>query len=141
MIEKMKGKSMKWVKEIVEMEKLTDYTCNLEFETNWKKFMAQKDVFLSKRMRLVAYWSIVQRRLVDSMALHLQLSVHRLVNENLERELVSQIMGSNENGLMRMLEESPSVASKRAKLDGSIKKLKECKEILAQIMDRNHDQS
>ncbi|KAF4359858.1 hypothetical protein G4B88_020379 [Cannabis sativa] len=48
MIEKMKGKSMKWVKEIVEMEKLTDYTCNLEFETNWKKFMAQKDVFLSK---------------------------------------------------------------------------------------------
>ncbi|KAF4349443.1 hypothetical protein F8388_021026 [Cannabis sativa] len=44
----MKGKSMKWVKEIVEMEKLTDYTCNLEFETNWKKFMAQKDVFLSK---------------------------------------------------------------------------------------------
>ncbi|KAF4365230.1 hypothetical protein F8388_017796 [Cannabis sativa] len=66
----------------------------------------------SMKMRLVAYWSIVQRRLVDLMALHLQLSVHRLVNEHLERELVNQIMGSNENRLVRMLEESPSVASK-----------------------------
>ncbi|KAF4351975.1 hypothetical protein G4B88_001097 [Cannabis sativa] len=50
------------------------------------------------------------------MALHLQLSVHRLVNEHLERELVNQIMGSNENGLVRMLEESPSVASKLCKV-------------------------
>ncbi|KAF4351782.1 hypothetical protein G4B88_030143 [Cannabis sativa] len=172
LIENMKENSMKWVMEIVEMEKLTDYTCNPEFETEYNKLMAQKDAFMKNlhlynsmtiervgsvdlvkprnsphlldqafdlRMRLVAYWSIVQRRLVDSMALHLQLSVHRLVNEHLERELVSQIMAPNGN-LERMLEESPLVASKRAKLEGSIKKLKECKEILAQIMDRSHDQ-
>ncbi|KAM6552366.1 hypothetical protein CsatB_002174 [Cannabis sativa] len=47
MIEKMKGNSMKCVKEIVEMEKLTDYTCNPEFEIEYKKFMAKKDVFMS----------------------------------------------------------------------------------------------
>ncbi|KAM6555093.1 hypothetical protein CsatB_015855 [Cannabis sativa] len=172
LIENMIENSMKWVMEIVEMEKLTDYTCNPEFETEYNKLMAQKDAFMKNlhlynsmtiervgsvdlvkprnsphlldqafdlRMRLVAYWSIVQRRLVDSMALHLQLSVHRLVDEHLERELVSQIMAPNGN-LERMLEESPLVASKRAKLEGSIKKLKECKEILAQIMDRSHDQ-
>ncbi|KAF4347765.1 hypothetical protein G4B88_015442 [Cannabis sativa] len=172
LIENMIENSMKWVMEIVEMEKLTDYTCNPEFETEYNKLMAQKDAFMKNlhlynsmtiervgsvdlvkprnsphlldqafdlRMRLVAYWSIVQRRLVDSMALHLQLSVHRLVDEHLERELVSQIMAPNGN-LERMLEESPLVASKRAKLEGSIKKLKECKEILAQIMDRTHDQ-
>ena len=34
------------------------------------------------------------------------------------------------------MEESPSVATKRVKLAGSIKKLKECKEILAKMMDR-----
>ncbi|KAF4359805.1 hypothetical protein G4B88_020326 [Cannabis sativa] len=106
MIEKMKGNSMKCVKEIVYMEKLTDYTCNPEFK------IEIRSSWLKKMMRLVAYWSIVQRRLVDLMALHLQLSVHRLVNEHLERELVNQIMGSNENRLVRMLEESPSVASK-----------------------------
>ncbi|KAF4359815.1 hypothetical protein G4B88_020336 [Cannabis sativa] len=69
------------------------------------------------------------------------MALHLLVTKHLERELVNQIMGSNENRLVRMLEESPSVASKRAKLDGSIKKLKECKEILAQIIDQTHHQS
>ncbi|KAF4365223.1 hypothetical protein F8388_017789 [Cannabis sativa] len=52
-------------------------------------------------MRLVAYWSIVQRRLVDSMALHLQLSVHRLVNENLERELLCLVLYDDETIYVR----------------------------------------
>ena len=104
LIEKMKAKSMKWVMEMVETKKLTDYTCNPEFESEWNKFMAEKDSFMSYvksyntiniegfgsveainarqspnlshqaydlRMRMVAYWKIVLRRLVDSMALHL----------------------------------------------------------------------
>ena len=76
------------------------------------------------------------RRLVDSMALHLQLRVHELVNQELEKEIVSELMTSNGNGFERLMEESPSVATKRVKLAGSINKLKECKEILATIMDR-----
>lgn len=36
------------------------------------------------RMRMVAYWKIVLRRLVDSVALHLQFSVFNLVNKDLE---------------------------------------------------------
>ena len=40
LMEKMTEKSMKWVMEVVEMEKLTDYTCNPEFESQWNKFMA-----------------------------------------------------------------------------------------------------
>ncbi|XP_062096037.1 dynamin-related protein 4C-like [Humulus lupulus] len=169
LIEKMKENSMKWVSEVVEMEKLTDYTCNPEFEIEYKKLMAQKDAFMRNvyscnsmnieglglvdlvnpsksphllpqafdlRMKMVAYWNIVLTRFVDSMALHLQLSVHKLVNDHLERELVAQMMAPDGNGLEKMMDESPLVATKRAKLDGSINKLKECKEILAKIMDR-----
>ena len=169
MIEKIKERSMNWVLEVLEMEKLTDYTCSPEFETEWKRLMTQKDSFISLvnsynsvnikdfgsvetvnlrnyphllheaydlRMRMVAYWKIVLRRLVDSMALHLQLSVHKLVNKDLEAEIVSQLLAPNGNGLERLMEESPSVATKRVRLAGSIKKLKECKKILANIMDR-----
>ncbi|XP_062076978.1 dynamin-related protein 4C-like [Humulus lupulus] len=170
LIEKMKERSLNWVMEAVEMEKITDYTCNPEFVSEWNKFMAQRDTFMSVvnsvgsiniegfgsvevvnakpfpqhlhdaydlRMRMAAYWRIVLRRLVDSMALHMQLSVHKLVNEELEKEIVNELMAPhNGNGLERLMEESPSVASKRAKLASSIKKLKECKEILATIMNR-----
>ncbi|PON54663.1 Dynamin superfamily [Parasponia andersonii] len=169
LIEKTKEKSMKWVLEVLEMEMLTDYTCNPEYESEWERLMAQKDSFMSYvdkyypiniegfgsvdseyarqfphlshqaydlSMRMAAYWKIVLRRLVDSMALHLQLSVQKLVNQELEKEIVSDLMASTGNGFERLMEESPSVATKRVKLAGSIKKLKECKEILASIMDR-----
>ncbi|PON69183.1 Dynamin superfamily [Trema orientale] len=169
LIEKTKEKSMTWVLEVLEMEKLTDYTCNPEYESEWERLMAQKDSFMSYvnryypiniegfgsvdsayarqfphlshqaydlSMRMAAYWKIVLRRLVDSMALHLQLRVHELVNQELEKEIVSELMTSSGNGFERLMEESPSVATKRVKLAGSINKLKECKEILATIMDR-----
>ncbi|GMN33031.1 hypothetical protein TIFTF001_044756 [Ficus carica] len=170
-IEKMKIRSIEWVQEIVEMEKLTDYTCNPEFLSEWSRLMAEKEEFMRAindnfqnqvnlegfgwidmqnirpyrslldqafdlRMRMIAYWRIVLRRLVDSLALHLQLSVNNLVNKELEQEIVSELMAPHGNGIERLMEESPSVATKRVKLTGSVKKLKECKEILAKIMDR-----
>ena len=137
LMENMTEKSMKCAMEVVEMEKLTDYTCNPEFESEWNKFMAQKDSFMSLvncyntiniegfgyvgvvnarqfphllnqaydlRMRMVAYWKIVLRRLVDSMALHLQLSVHKLINEDLEKEIVSELMAPNGNGIERFMD-------------------------------------
>ncbi|KAL5577038.1 hypothetical protein UlMin_018737 [Ulmus minor] len=173
LIAKMKESSMKWVMEMVEMEKLTDYTCNPEFLSEWNRLMIQKKGFIDAvldaekntskvnlegygeieighlrqfphllhqafdlRMRMIAYWKIVLRRLVDVMALHLQYSVHNLVDRDLEMEIVTELMAPHGGGIERLMEESPSVATKRSKLNGSVKKLQECKSVLANIMDR-----
>ena len=168
LIEKMKEKSMKWVMGVIEMEKLTDYTCNPEFIRDWNKLMCQKETFMLEvnnvsrfrmeldgfgwiefenlrqfphlldqafdlRMRIVAYWKVVLRRLVDNMALNLRLSLDTLVNKELEMEIVNELMGPQGNGIERLMEESPSVASKRLKLTATVKKLKDCREILANI--------
>ncbi|KAL8543637.1 hypothetical protein ACS0TY_004274 [Phlomoides rotata] len=42
-----KQQSVDWVKDIVEMEKLTDYTCNPEYVTLWNKLMSHQDAFMS----------------------------------------------------------------------------------------------
>jgi len=61
------------------------------------------------KMRITAYWKIVLRRFVDSMALHLLFSVQNLVNNEMEKEIVGQLIGPNGSGSMeRMLEEAPS---------------------------------
>ncbi|PON54664.1 Dynamin superfamily [Parasponia andersonii] len=171
LIEKMKEKSMKWVMEVIEMEKLTDYTCNPEFLKDSNRLMCQKEAFMTEvndtsrfrmdlegfgwiefenlrqfphlldqafdlRMRIVAYWKVVLRRLVDSMALNLRLSLDNLVNKELEMEIVNELMGPHGNGIERLMEESPAVATKRGKLTATVKKLKECREILANIRGR-----
>ncbi|KAL5577027.1 hypothetical protein UlMin_018726 [Ulmus minor] len=158
-IKEMKDRLMKWVKEVIETEKHTDYTCHPEFESNWKRLMTQKDTFINHvvsgwslgnldpkefgtleaydlRMTMVAYWKIVLRRMVDGMALHLQLSIHELVNTNLRKVFVAELMDSSNGGIERLMEESPLVARKREKLQESIKKLGECKEVLAKITGR-----
>ncbi|KAE9459424.1 hypothetical protein C3L33_08692, partial [Rhododendron williamsianum] len=43
----------------------------------------------------------------------------------------------NERAIRRMLEESPSAAKKRERLNKSIKLLKDSKEVVAQIIDRS----
>ncbi|KAM1738015.1 hypothetical protein ACFX11_013880 [Malus domestica] len=169
---KMKERSIKWMLELVEMEKLTDYTCDGDYVSEWNKLMANQNEFIHEvladekkpciidiegigevevgvlrmyslvlgqaydlKMRMIAYWKIVLRRLVDSMALHLQLSVFKLVNKELEAEIVNELMGPYGGGIERMLEESPAVAVKREKLNKSIKKLRDSKEVVAKIMD------
>ena len=87
------------------------------------------------KMRMTAYWKIVLKRLVDSMALHLQYSVHNLVNNDIE-EIVNELMGPDGHGIERMLVESPGISGKREKLKKSIKLLKESKAVVAKIMDR-----
>ena len=42
----MKERSVNWVMEIVEMEKLTDYTCNPEYLSEWNTLMSQQDAFM-----------------------------------------------------------------------------------------------
>ncbi|MQM02324.1 hypothetical protein Taro_035091 [Colocasia esculenta] len=87
------------------------------------------------RMRLVAYWRIVVVRIVDGLALHLLHSVRKLVEEEIESEILNELVGSNKNVIERMLEESPGTAAKRERLKSSIKLLKESKEVVAKIMD------
>ncbi|KAE9459398.1 hypothetical protein C3L33_08689, partial [Rhododendron williamsianum] len=107
----------------LEMEMLADYTCSPDYMSDWGKLMAQQNVFMEAfdmKMRITAYWKVVLKRFVDSMALHLLLSVQNLVNRDMEEEIFK----------------SPSAARKREKLNRSIKTLKESKEVVAQIMDR-----
>ncbi|XP_004298586.1 PREDICTED: dynamin-related protein 4C-like [Fragaria vesca subsp. vesca] len=169
---KMKDRSIRWMMEIVEMEKLTDYTCDPEYVAEWNKLMAQQEPFMNGvlhdenrpstvaiegigevevavlrhyphqlvqafdlKMRMTAYWKVVLRRFVDCMALHLLLSVSNLVSKEMEVEIVNELMGPYGGGIERMLEESPAVAVKREKLNKSIKKLRESKEVVAKIMD------
>ncbi|KAI8025038.1 Dynamin-related protein 4C [Camellia lanceoleosa] len=172
LIAKMKEKSFDRVMELVEMEKLTDYTCSPEYMTEWAKLMAHQNAFrnvmnnqhtsqitiegfgmievghlrlysstreqaFDLKMRITAYWKIVLRRFVDNLALHLLLSINELVSQNMQTEIVKEVMGSHGgHGIERMLEESPSVAMKREKLNKSIRLLKQSKEVVAQIMDR-----
>ncbi|KAI4369282.1 hypothetical protein MLD38_017741 [Melastoma candidum] len=87
------------------------------------------------RMRMVAYWRTVLRRLVDTVALHLLFTLQGLVNEGMV-EVMSQVVGPQGGGLQMMMEETPAVAAKREKLKKSISLLKESKEVVAQIMDK-----
>ncbi|KAG5539881.1 hypothetical protein RHGRI_020187 [Rhododendron griersonianum] len=88
------------------------------------------------KMRITAYWKVVLKRFVDSMALHLLLSVQNLVNRDMEIEVVNEFMGPHDGGIERILEESPAVAKKRERLNKSIKLLKDSKDVVAEIMDR-----
>ncbi|PIN04596.1 Vacuolar sorting protein VPS1, dynamin [Handroanthus impetiginosus] len=87
------------------------------------------------KMRITAYWDIVLRRMVDNMALHLLFSIKNLVNKEMQTDVIEELVGPQGSGLDRMLEESPSVAEKRYKLEKSIKLLKESKDVVANIMD------
>ncbi|KAJ6946147.1 hypothetical protein NC651_001032 [Populus alba x Populus x berolinensis] len=153
LMEKMREQSTDWVSELVEMEKLTDYTCNPEYLKEWNMLMSHRQTFLDDvqewnksskmviqgfgvveidnlngyqpllsqaydlKMRMTAYWKIVSRRMVDCMALHLQLCVRNLVSKELEKEIVTELM-----------------ATKRKRLNASIELLREAKDVLSNIM-------
>ncbi|XP_015942838.1 dynamin-related protein 4C [Arachis duranensis] len=175
-ISSMKDKSMKHVMEVVEMEKITDYTCNPEYIRDYKKLMANEIEFTENvlhckgntknpcwvnlegfgevevshlrqypclisqafdlRMRLISYWKIVLRRIIDSTALHLQFNINSLVNKDLGEKIVNEMVNPYAGGIERLLEESPSIASKRERLKKSVEVLRESKDVVARIMDR-----
>ncbi|CAA7040649.1 unnamed protein product [Microthlaspi erraticum] len=175
LISKIKEQFVSRVSEIVEMEKLTDYTCNPEYMKSWTEKTASQQDFIDAvlndarrpeffamagfgnvkishlrkyhahllqqafdmKMRISSYWAIVLRRIVDSLALYLQLSVKYLVNSQFQKEVVAEMVDPRGGGgVERMMEESPSVASKREKLKNSIKLLKESKDAVAAIVDQ-----
>jgi hypothetical protein len=91
---------------------------------------------LDLKARLAAYWSCVVLRLVDGLALHVLYSVKRLVEKDLEDELAAQVLGSNMDGVERMLVPTPATAAKRDRLRNSISLLRECRELVANTMDK-----
>ncbi|CAL5018424.1 unnamed protein product [Urochloa decumbens] len=88
------------------------------------------------KARLAAYWSCVVLRLVDGLALHVLYGVKRLVEKDLEDELAAQVLGSNMDGVERMLVPTPATAAKRDRLRKSISLLRECRELVANTMDK-----
>ncbi|KAL6579235.1 hypothetical protein OROMI_009451 [Orobanche minor] len=171
LISRKKDQSVEWIDDLVEMEKLTDYTCNPEYTASWNKLMSEQAGFVDKirgnfalvslskfgeiniahlwslnsdvvqaaydlKMRMAAYWDVVTRRMVDNMVLHLLFSIQKLVNKEMQKEIIDELMGPQGNGLQRMLDELPSVSEKRKKLHSSISLLKQSKDIVANIMDK-----
>lgn len=56
------------------------------------------------KMRIAAYWPIVLQRIVDSISLHLQLSVNDLVNSRFQTEIVAEMVNFGGGGRVeRML--------------------------------------
>ncbi|PPS14992.1 hypothetical protein GOBAR_AA05588 [Gossypium barbadense] len=48
LVQKLREQSINRVKELVEMEKLTGYTCNPDYMMEWKKLMNQQDHFINQ---------------------------------------------------------------------------------------------
>ncbi|XP_062185834.1 dynamin-related protein 4C-like [Phragmites australis] len=93
------------------------------------------------KARLDAYWSCVVLRLVDGLALHVLYSVKRLVEKDLEDEVAAQVLGSNMDGVERMLVPTTATAAKRDRLRKSISLLRECRELVANTMDKINAES
>ncbi|KAL1532718.1 dynamin GTPase [Salvia divinorum] len=162
--------SEEFISDLVEMEKLLDYTCNPEYTASWNKLMAEQGAFMEKirhkckeaklslfgdmkiehlldvneevvqaaydlKMRMTSYWEVVKRRMVDNLVLNLLFSTQKLVNKEIDKEIIDEVMGPQGNGLERMLEEAPSLSEKRSKLHSSIALLKQSKDIVANMMD------
>ncbi|PWA85556.1 dynamin central domain-containing protein [Artemisia annua] len=141
------------VAEMIEMEKITDYTCDPEFTASYNKLMGYRSTFSSSltgsyltttvegygdiniwhlrgvaantrdqafdlKMRMTAYWKIVLKRLVDWVALQLRFLIQKVVNKEIEMEMNEVIVHGG--GIEKMLDEPPSVAIKREKLQRSI---------------------
>ncbi|KAH6775492.1 Dynamin related protein 4A [Perilla frutescens var. hirtella] len=95
---------------ISRMEKLMDYTYDTEYTAARKKLMLDQNEFVKKRaydlkMRMAAYWNIVSRRMVFNMVLHLLFNIQKLHNKEMQRDIINELTGIQDNGLERMLED------------------------------------
>ncbi|KAJ4806430.1 Interferon-induced GTP-binding protein Mx1 [Rhynchospora pubera] len=172
LIDKMRDRSFKFVKDMIEMELVSDYTSNPDYKNSWVELMKEESLFMhaiedhsqpSKisleafgtvevghlrrhvdvaeqafdiRMTLMAYWKTIVLRLVDGVALHILHAIKCLVEDELEKELINELVGPKMPGIEKMLEESPVITAKRDRLKKSVELLKQSKDLIASIMDR-----
>ncbi|BAT87249.1 hypothetical protein VIGAN_05059800 [Vigna angularis var. angularis] len=141
LIAKMRENSMKYMQEVVEMEKLTDYSCNPEYTIEYNKLIASQNYLVenvkarpSLMISINSFGTV--ERLIDNTALHLQFSIFNLLNKDLGYEVLKDMVSPSGGGIERLFEETPSVAVKRDNLNRSIKILKDSKEVVASIIDK-----
>ncbi|KAJ7968794.1 Dynamin-related protein 4C [Quillaja saponaria] len=142
LIGKMKEKCVNQVKEIVEMEKLTNYTCNPEYMSEYNRLSAQQEAFLEYVYNNVdnpPRFNLEGIGMVDVGVLKqhsYNYNIKNLVNKDLVVEIVNELLGPQGFGIERLLEESPSVAVKREKVRRSITKLREAMDVLCNVIDQ-----
>nr|DAD31669.1 TPA_asm: hypothetical protein HUJ06_010520 [Nelumbo nucifera] len=138
LIMKIKAKSVDRVKEIVEMEMLTDYTCNPDYMTRWHGLMAQQGAFMQRfndgrkpdKVNITGLGDVEighlrgHPMLVEQafdMRMRITAYWEIVLLRLMEKEIMNELMGphSHSGGIERMLEESPSVAHKRESLNRS----------------------
>lgn len=56
------------------------------------------------KMKMLAYWEVVPGRMVDNMVLHLFFNIGKVVNKEMQKEIIVEVMGPQGKGLERMLE-------------------------------------
>jgi hypothetical protein len=129
-----------FLKEVLNANRETS-TVNLEgvgdIEVN--HMMEYHNVLLTQafdlKARLISYWKIVVRRLIDVIALHLMLSINKLIDGELIKVMYEDLKSSTGGGVKRLREESSSMNGKRQRLERSVTVLKESKETVENIMD------
>jgi interferon-induced GTP-binding protein Mx1 len=129
-----------FLKEVLNANRKTS-TVNLEgvgdIEVN--HLMKYQNVLLTQafdlKARLISYWKIVVRRLIDVIALHLMLSINKLIDGELIKVMYEDLKSSTGGGVKRLREESSSMNGKRQRLERSVTVLKESKETVENIMD------
>ncbi|RAL39963.1 hypothetical protein DM860_008103 [Cuscuta australis] len=131
-IAKKKEESARWVTEIIGMEKLGIYTCK-----NNPQGMNLATAFDAKT-GMAAYWEIVRTRLVDGLVLHILFKCQKLVEEEMEEEVVKDLTAppSGGGGIERMVEESSLVAEERERLSKRVELLQESQDVVAKIIGR-----
>ncbi|KAL7122950.1 hypothetical protein ACP275_01G076500 [Erythranthe tilingii] len=150
LVAKMKQQSVDWVNDVVEMEKLTDYTCTNGYIDSWDDLMSNRDQFMaavdgssnsSTVVEIEDFGEVDVAHLRDVLsgvgeAFDLKMRMTAYWGVVLER---MELVGPQGNGFDRMMEESPLVAGKRNKLRKSIKLLNESKDVVADIIDKISD--
>ncbi|KAL4580149.1 hypothetical protein LXL04_016330 [Taraxacum kok-saghyz] len=160
---KTKEKFLERAVEMMEMEEVTNYTCDPDFIASWNKLRNSHGEFLKAihnrgssfymesnsmdikhlwsvpatkrdeafdlKMRMTAYWKIVSKRMVEWMAVQLHFLIQKLVNEEMEAEIINEVVVHG-GGMEKMLEEQTSVVAKRERLQRSVSLLRESKEII-----------
>lgn len=61
LIARKKQESIDWMKDLVEMEKFADYTCNPQYISSCNELLSQQDVFMKKINNLDKFFSTISR--------------------------------------------------------------------------------
>jgi len=91
-----------------------------------------RDQAFDLKMRMTCYWEIVLKRMVDWMALELQFMVQKVVNKEMEMEMVKEVMVHG-GGIENVSEELSSSGKQSVRLQRSIALFQKSQQIIDQV--------